>query len=87
MLFRGKCPCRRSVRTTEPGAWYGYRGERIGQGRENRRGFLKENKDIDAKIDGELRKRLNIGAVEADIPALPAAGPADAKKAVCGRKG
>ncbi len=44
------------------GAWYSYSGERIGQGRENTRTFLKENKDIFAKMDAELRKKLNIGA-------------------------
>jgi recombination protein RecA len=43
------------------GAWYSYQGERIGQGRENVRGFLKENKEIFARIDTELRKKLGIG--------------------------
>jgi recombination protein RecA len=43
------------------GAWYSYKGERIGQGRENARAFLKENKDIMAKIEAEVRKALNIG--------------------------
>ena len=43
------------------GAWYSYSGERIGQGRENTRGFLKENRDIFARMDAELRKKLNIG--------------------------
>src|SRR5690349_8088979 len=38
------------------GAWYSYSGERIGQGRENTRNFLKENKDIFAKMDAEVRK-------------------------------
>src|SRR5471032_170639 len=37
------------------GAWYSYDGERIGQGRENVRAFLKENKDVFGKIDTELR--------------------------------
>jgi recombination protein RecA len=69
------------------GAWYAYSGERIGQGRENTRSFLKDNKEIFAKLDAELRKRLNIGAVKADIPEVPAAGPAEAKEAVRGRKG
>ena len=32
------------------GAWFSYKGERIGQGRENGKQFLKENKDIMAKI-------------------------------------
>ena len=69
------------------GAWYSYAGERIGQGRENTRGFLKENKDIFAKMDAELRKKLNIGAVKAEIPEVPAAGPTEAKEAVRPRRG
>jgi recombination protein RecA len=68
------------------GAWYSYSGERIGQGRENTRTFLKENKDVFAKIDGELRKKLGIGGAKADVPAIPAAGPAEAKEAVRGRR-
>src|SRR6516164_7773399 len=51
------------------GAWFSYSGERIGQGRENTRNFLKENKDIFAKMDGEVRKKLNIGpSAKADVP-------------------
>ena len=69
------------------GAWYSYSGERIGQGRENTRTFLKENKDIFARIDGELRKKLNIGAAKADVPEVPAAGPTEAKEAVRSRRG
>ena len=65
------------------GAWYSYQGERIGQGRENVRGFLKENKEIFARIDTELRKKLGIKALtEADIPAVPEAGPELAVAAV-----
>ena len=70
------------------GAWYSYAGERIGQGRENTRDFLKENKDIFAKMDAELRKKLNIGApAKAEVPEVPATGPAEAKEAVRVRKG
>jgi len=69
------------------GAWYSYDGERIGQGRENTRSFLKENKDVYAKIDAELRKRLNIGVAKADVPEVPAGGEAQAKEVVRGRKG
>jgi recombination protein RecA len=43
------------------GAWFSYKGERIGQGRENAKQFLKENKDIMAKIEAEVRRTLNIG--------------------------
>ena len=70
------------------GAWYSYSGERIGQGRENTRTFLKENKDIFAKMDSELRKKLNIGAVaKAEVPEVPANGATEAKEAVRGRRG
>jgi len=70
------------------GAWYSYAGERIGQGRENTRNFLKENKDIFAKMDGEVRKKLNIGsaAAKAEVPEVPATGHAEAKEAVRARR-
>src|SRR3979411_2305880 len=53
------------------GSWYSYKGERIGQGRENARAFLKENKDTMAKLDAEVRKSL--GMVPAAASAAPAA--------------
>src|SRR6516225_4619485 len=71
----------------QSGAWYSYSGERIGQGRENTRNFLKENKDIFAKMDGEVRKKLNIGAAKAEVPEVPANGAAEAKEAVKPRRG
>jgi recombination protein RecA len=69
------------------GAWYSYAGERIGQGRENTRTFLKENRDTYAKMDAELRKKLSIGVAKAEVPEVPASGPAEAKEAVRPRKG
>jgi len=70
------------------GAWYSYQGERIGQGRENVRGFLKENKDVFARIDTELRKKLGIKALtDADIPEIPESGPELAVAAVKGKRG
>src|SRR3954447_15554544 len=69
------------------GSWFSYKNERIGQGRENAKMFLKENKDIFAKMDGELRKRLNIGAAKAEVPEVPITGPAEAKEAVRPRRG
>jgi recombination protein RecA len=71
------------------GAWYSYQGERIGQGRENVRNFLKDNKDTFGRVDGELRKKLGIsGASSAvtEIPPVPADGPLQAKEAVRGGK-
>jgi recombination protein RecA len=52
------------------GSWFSYKGERIGQGRENARSFLKENKDTMAKLDVEVRKALGM------IPAAATAAPA-----------
>jgi recombination protein RecA len=40
------------------GAWYSYKGDRIGQGKEKVRQFLKDNPDIAADIEHELRDKL-----------------------------
>jgi recombination protein RecA len=40
------------------GAWYSYKGERIGQGKENARQFLKEHADIARDIEEQVRTRL-----------------------------
>src|SRR6058998_3869389 len=42
------------------GTWISFGGERMGQGRENARVFLKENKDIRDKLENALRKKLEI---------------------------
>jgi recombination protein RecA len=42
------------------GTWLSYGGERMGQGRENARSFLKENKDIRDKLENALRKKMEI---------------------------
>ena len=70
------------------GAWYSYAGERIGQGRENVRGFLKGNKEVFARVDAELRKKMGIGAavVAADVPAVPVNGAAAAHEVVKGKR-
>jgi recombination protein RecA len=66
------------------GSWFSYKGERIGQGRENARQFMKDNADIRAGLDSELRKTL--GLIKPDAAAAtaaadsPAPGPAAAAK-------
>jgi recombination protein RecA len=55
------------------GTWLSYAGERMGQGRENARTFLKENKDIRDKLENALRKKLEIPQPGASSTA--AAGP------------
>ena len=47
------------------GAWYSYNGDRIGQGKDNVREFLKENRDIAAEIEGKLRALLLAKPVKA----------------------
>src|ERR1035437_1326753 len=48
------------------GSWYSYKGDRIGQGRENARQFLKDNADIRQGIDTELRRQIGLLKPEAD---------------------
>ena len=62
------------------GSWFSYKTERIGQGRENARAFLKENKDTLAKIDAEVRKALGLVPAVAPVAAAQAA-PASGKLA------
>jgi recombination protein RecA len=69
------------------GAWYSYDGERIGQGRENVRTFLKDNKDVFIKLDAQVRQKLGIGVASKSaeipaVPAVPADGPAQAQQVI-----
>ncbi|MGH8480578.1 MAG: recombinase RecA [Gammaproteobacteria bacterium] len=50
------------------GAWYSFRGERIGQGKENVRGFLKDHPELAAEIEREVRAKV--------FPAAPETRPA-----------
>ncbi len=71
------------------GTWISFGGERLGQGRENARLFLKEHADVREKIEKELRKKLGIPqpgsangnqapAAQAEKPAAQAAAAAAA---------
>src|SRR5271167_3783641 len=70
------------------GAWYSYKGERIGQGRENARQFLKDNPDVKKKLDIELRKHIGLTKTEvvANGPA-PVAPPVPAPAAAAKARG
>jgi recombination protein RecA len=73
------------------GAWYSYKGERIGQGRENAKQFMKENKDMAVRLETELRKELGLKAMSVPEPPLPTpeqkqAAAAAHGKAPVGRK-
>jgi recombination protein RecA len=56
------------------GSWYSFRGERIGQGRDNAREFLKEHPETAQILDVELRKKLNLGGCGEAIAAAASSG-------------
>ena len=62
------------------GSWYSYKGERIGQGRENARQFLKDHPETMAVLDVELRKTLGL-APKVEAADAFAEAPAKAVKA------
>ena len=47
------------------GAWYAYNGEKIGQGRDNAREFLRENPDLALEIENKVRESLGIAPLPA----------------------
>jgi recombination protein RecA len=48
------------------GAWYAYNGEKIGQGKDNAREFLKENPELAREIENKIRQSLDIALLPAD---------------------
>ncbi|MDB5858824.1 MAG: recA [Ramlibacter sp.] len=49
------------------GAWYAYNGEKIGQGRDNCREFLRENPELAREIENKVRASLDIPLLPADV--------------------
>ncbi len=70
------------------GAWFSYKTERIGQGRENVKQFLRDNKDITARIEVEVRKALGLrdAIVPDPVPASPEQKAVAAKSAAAPAK-
>jgi recombination protein RecA len=61
------------------GAWFSFAGERIGQGRENARQFLRENRDIRRKLEIDVRTALKL-PMPPELAAAEAAAAAHGKK-------
>jgi recombination protein RecA len=61
------------------GAWYAYNGEKIGQGRDNSREFLRENPELAHEIENKVRESLGIPLLPADVEAKPEAPAAKSK--------
>lgn len=66
------------------GAWYSYNGERIGQGKDNARNYLKERPELAREIENKVRAALGVpqlGALKSDGPAGKKAAAKEAKEA------
>ncbi|MDX8400051.1 MAG: recombinase RecA [Gallionellaceae bacterium] len=62
------------------GAWYSYKGEKIGQGKDNAREFLRNNPEIAIEIENKVREVLGVGLIEVvKKPSAKAAAKASAK--------
>ncbi|KAF0099103.1 MAG: recA [bacterium] len=49
------------------GAWYAYQGEKIGQGKDNAREFLREHPDMAAEIEAQIREKLGVKPAAAAV--------------------
>ena len=59
------------------GAWYAYNGEKIGQGRDNAREFLRENPALSREIENKVREDLGVALLAASVPRASAATAAE----------
>jgi recombination protein RecA len=67
------------------GSWYSYNGERIGQGRENAKQFLKDHPEVLAQIDAQVRAALGLVPPQPKAEPAPAGEPAKATGARASR--
>jgi recombination protein RecA len=63
------------------GAWYAYNGEKIGQGRDNAREFLRENPELSREIENKVRESLGIPLLPESLEAAEAKAGKAGKKA------
>ena len=63
------------------GAWYSYNGERIGQGRDNVREFLRSNPDIAANIENVVRQKMGLDSLGSSDVSAPESAPAKVQSA------
>jgi recombination protein RecA len=62
------------------GAWFSYKGDRLGQGRENSKQLLKEKPEILGRIEREVKVKLGMRVREEKAEAAPSAKAAAAEK-------
>jgi recombination protein RecA len=63
------------------GAWYSYNGERIGQGRDNVRDFLRSNPDIASDIENVVRQKMGLDSLGSSDVSAPESAPAKVQSA------
>jgi recombination protein RecA len=51
------------------GSWYAYNGEKIGQGKDNAREFLRENADVAREIENKVRESMGIPLLAEEVTA------------------
>ncbi len=62
------------------GAWFGFKGERIGQGRENAKDYLREHPEMAQEIEQQLREKFNVKSSAPVVQAVPAPEAEEAEK-------
>ena len=62
------------------GSWFSYAGDRIGQGRENVKRFLKTNSDVRDRLERDVRKAVGLPVADADGASADDSVPAAARK-------
>ena len=64
------------------GAWFSFKGERLGQGRENAKNLIKSDAAIASKIESEVRKALGLTVApdEEAVATTPGANPGPSRK-------
>ena len=67
------------------GAWYAYNGEKIGQGRDNSREFLRENPDLAYEIENKVRESLGIPLLAESVDAPVAKDAKEPKEPKAGK--
>src|SRR5450631_4455369 len=69
------------------GAWYTYNGDQLGQGKENARGFLRENPDLANEIEKQIKEKLGVGPRLDANPGVAATVPGAARGGASGASG
>ncbi len=49
------------------GAWYAYKGEKIGQGKDNAREYLKEHPEVSIEIENKIREAVGVALINSDV--------------------